>query len=149
MTFARGSIPGNKGRRAAETPTVFHQKQKGSMDRPVPPQTGRDADKTLLTGIKPRALCTGCSWCKGRTNTPKADPDDQQGQAHVTGQGSTTDRRAEGKSWRTVHCTSLSRSGVQRVAQVPPLTRGAGDTAAALPPGQLSAQRFAPSSMQS
>lgn len=126
-TFARGSTPGNKGRRSAETPTMFHQKQRELMGRPVTPQTGRDADKTLLTSVKPRACCTGCSWCKGRTNSPKAHPGDQQGQAHVTVRGSTTERRAEGKSWGTAHCTSLPSSRVQ--SGLSPLTRGAGDTA--------------------
>lgn len=41
MTFARGSIPGRKGRRAAEAPTTFHQEQRRLMGRHVPPQRGR------------------------------------------------------------------------------------------------------------
>lgn len=41
MTFARGSIPGRKGRRAAEAPTTFHQEQRRLLGRHVPPHRGR------------------------------------------------------------------------------------------------------------
>lgn len=41
MTFARGSIPGRKGKRAAEAPTTFHQEQRRLLGRHVPPHRGR------------------------------------------------------------------------------------------------------------